>query len=366
MRPTPTACPVIDEALLPNASDLEPLLAFLQRDTLPTQPVQLERGTVFADGRLDLCKQNLGSSGAGVVLRALHHQTAIDAVLLGTNAIGDAGALEVAQLIRAAKLETVYLGCNAIRAAGVEHLASALETDTRVRALWLKRNPLGAAGIHRLARMLERNSTLRTLDIVNTSPDHDSLVDLLAVVATHPSLEHLYLSGNGIDTDEGDAVAGTLENPRLKGLYLSVNHLGDAGAERLAAALRRNRTLEQLGLASNGIGDVGVEAICNALETHPSLRTLDLGYSPSTRVLGAQRNEIGANSVPTLSRLLGTNQNLLEINLQPNAFSDAEKAALLEAARTVPHRTVRLGGREEPRANQRPHDDAARIRSVYR
>jgi Ran GTPase-activating protein (RanGAP) involved in mRNA processing and transport len=366
MIPTPTTCPVLNAERLPSDADLEPLLEMLGRDDLPDGDARLPWGTVCADGRLDLCKQNLGAHGSARVLRALHAQTRIDAVLLGTNAIGDAGALEVARAIGRGRLETVYLGCNGIGPVGAEAISTALESDVRVRALWLKRNPLGGVGVRRIARMLERNRTLRTLDLVNTDCDHDAMLELLGVVATHESLEHLYLSGNGLDASEAAAVAACLRRSRcLKSLYLSVNHLGDDGARRIAEALGDSSSLERLSLASNGLGDEGVSALCAALETTSAVRALDLGYSPSTKVLGARGNRIGSGSVPAVRSLLERGGR--ELNLHPNAFTATERRSLRDIAdaHPTPERLILEAGDAGVRGEP-PHHDAERIRSVYR
>lgn len=362
MIPTPTSCPVLPEPF--DLQDLEPLLAALQANSLPPQTIQFPAGSLGANGSLDLCKQNLGAAGCAYLVQNLRSHNLIHTLLLGTNAIGDEGAARVAELIACGHLESVYLGCNLIGAAGLEHLTNALRNDQKVRALWLKRNPIGATGLRLISQMLESNTTLRTLDVVNTSPDHASMLELLGVIATHPSLEYVYLSGNGLDTAEAPALAQCLEQNKLRGLYLSVNHLGDTGATQLAAALQRNSSLEFLSLASNGIGDAGVIALAEAARQHPSLVSLDLGYAPSTKALGAKPNAFGQACVPSILELLRANCVLQDLNVTPNQFDEASKQAMLEVARTL--KRLSLGVKYAVREATPTHLDAQRIRSVYR
>jgi Ran GTPase-activating protein (RanGAP) involved in mRNA processing and transport len=347
----PTTCPVV--AAPSSLADLEPLLAALQQDSLPEETLHLPKGVLRPDGRLDLCKQNLGAEGCLPLLEVLSSQALIHTLLLGTNAIGDLGASRVAELIKTGHLETVYLGCNLIGENGIQAIAQALWHNPKVHALWLKRNPIGAAGWHHLTQMLQNNTTLRTLDLVNTSPDHRAVLDLLEVVKTHPSLEYLYLSGNGLDAAEASALANCLALCHLRGIYLSVNHLEDAGATLLAEGIGRNQSLEFLSLSSNGITDKGAEAVLMSLESHPRLAALDLGYAPSTKVLGAQANRLTDALVPSIKRLLDCNPNLQDLNLMPNQFSAAAQAEL--ASSRMPQR--------QPMPQ---HADAAKIRSVYR
>jgi Ran GTPase-activating protein (RanGAP) involved in mRNA processing and transport len=365
MIDTPTSCPVLSNNT--ESYDLEPLLEFLRQDGISSEEIHFPAGTLRQDGRLDLCKQNLGVEGCGRVVEALESQRFVNTLLLGTNAIGDEGAAQVAHLIRQGNLESVYLGCNLIGFDGVNQIAEALETDQHVKALWLKRNPLTPKGIRRLAKMLKSNHTLRTLDVVNSSPDHDSMLELLEIISTHPSLQYLYLSGNGLDAEEAPAIANCLQNSSLKGLYLSVNHLGNDGAKILAETLEHNTSLEFLSLASNSIGDAGVRDICDALHQHPSLVSLDFGYSASTKVLGAQANQLTEVSVSPVRDLIQNSPALRDLNLHPNQFSEASRLLLLDTAkqRGTLERLM-LQSAPSIRGMAPTHPDASSIRSVYR
>jgi Ran GTPase-activating protein (RanGAP) involved in mRNA processing and transport len=369
MQPIPTSCPVFKNDFPNNElHDLEPLLEVLRRVQLPVEDTRFPQGTLYADGRLDLCKQNLGITGCERVVESLRTQPFIHSLLLGTNAIGDDGAAQVAALIRHGYLESVYLGCNGIGAAGVEHIGAALEGNERVKALWLKRNPIGAAGVQRIAQMLCRNSSLRTLDVVNTNPDHDSMLELLGVIASHPSLEYVYLSGNGLDPEEAGALATCLKNPNLKGLYLSANYLGDEGAVILADALKNNSKLNFLGLASNDIGDEGIIALCQVLHDQPSLESLDLGYSPSTKVLGARANRFSDLSLTFILEMLAGNSRLRDLNVypNPNGFSSASRLKLVAAAHASNLQRFVLENQPVLQSDAQIHLDARRIRSRYR
>src|SRR5262249_53416284 len=128
--------------IVPEArAELTPLLEYLESNQTVSEPTVFPRGTVLADGRLDLCKQQLGPTGCRLVTKALAANTTIISVLLGTNAIGDQGATDVARLVEQnTHLEVVYLGCNRITAAGATALAQALANNDQVVGLWLKRN----------------------------------------------------------------------------------------------------------------------------------------------------------------------------------------------------------------------------------
>lgn len=370
-----------------DPDELNPLLAHLRENTSLEDAVSVTfpRGTILSDGRLDLCKQSLGPGGCRMVTEALTRNTRIKSLLLGTDGIGDGGANDVAELIeRNRHIEIVYLGCNRISAAGVARLCDTLADNPTVTGLWLKRNPIGPEGARHVAAMLRRNRTLRTLDLVNTSIGGEGLAAVCdALTRDNRTLERLYLGGNDIDGAEGAALIALLlkRNPSLKALLLNVNHLADAGAETLADALRENRTLEELGLASCGISASGGTALFGALRTHPALTDLDLGYSASTRVLGAPANALGDQGAAEAADYLSTNPPLRKLNLRCNSIGEVGRDRLAAALENNTNLCdLILDGKQDARiaaqlarnreaaneAKRRPVSDVALIRSVYR
>jgi Ran GTPase-activating protein (RanGAP) involved in mRNA processing and transport len=377
-------CPVypLPPKELCDIAEVTPLAEYLRTNAPVTENVAFPRGTVTPDGRLDLCKQNLGPAGCRIVVDALAENTVVRSLLLGTDAIGDEGAADVARLVEGqGRLEIIYLGCNRIGPGGAERLSEALTPNTTVTGLWLKRNPLGSNGYKALAAMLRTNRTLRVLDLVNTAPDDAGLIALLEVL-THENrtVERLYLGGNGLGPAAASRFAELLRtNPVLKSLLLSVGHLGDKGALPFADALRENRTLTELALASNGIGPRGGVPLLESALAHPSLTTLDLGYSPSTRVLGTSANTLGDAGAETAARLLPENSTLILIDLRRNGITPRGKAILRAALeQNTALQELHLDGKGDARiaallkrnADAAPlppaTDDVSLIKSVYR
>jgi len=326
-------CPV--QHPLETVSDIftqiYPLIAHLQTNVTVIEQTTFPRGTVMPDGRLDLCKQGLGYLGFQPIAEALATNTNIVSLLLGTNGIGNVGAVEVAKLIECNQsLEVIYLGCNHIEKQGIIELSKALINNTYVTGLWLKRNPIGTEGALCLAEMLRYNRKIRTLDLVNTSLGKIGLKAILDVlIQENRTVERLYLGGNQIDEEDAQLLAELLiKNTQLKALLLNVNHLGDLGVLRLAKALQQNQTLVELGLASNGINPTVCKGLIEGIKTHPSLTNLDLGYSPSTKVLGAIGNNLGDLGAEIIAQILPLNSNLLKLNL-PNDITEKGKQALI-------------------------------------
>lgn len=380
-------CPVRRTEIVPCAAEeLAPLVAHLASGRSPADlpnAGRFPRGTLTADGRLDLCKQSLGTAHAVRVAEALRGNAHVRSLMLGTDAIGDAGAAAVGALAAdSATLEALYLGCNNIGPEGARTLGAALAEAPGVTGLWLKRNPIGPAGARHLAGLLRRNQRLHVLDLVNTGLG-DAGVQALAdaLCDGNHGLRELYLSGNGLGPSAAPALARLLRGaPHLEGLYLGVNRLGDDGVRVLAEALPDNRTLRRLELPSNGIfsGLRSLRPLLVAVATHPTLEALNLGYAASTRVLGAAPNDlrsvlghaaIALRGAPALRRLDVLRTGLAQVD-RSQVWAAAQESRTLTDLRIegpwpaeldahLAANRARLGVAPVPR-------EIALIRSVYR
>lgn len=385
-----TYCPVqtsIDKLPYPY-TELQDLLRTLSQNEIPSTNTAFPKGTLTQDGRLDMCKQNLGAEGCAFVVEALWGNDFVHSLLLGTDSIGDVGAQKVAQLINHnKKIQTVYLGCNHITSEGLEKLCDSISKSESVNALWLKRNPIGTEGALHLAKLLQDNQTLRTLDLTNTLIEDAGLAPLCeSLIGGKNILERLYLSGNFLGVTATSHLAKLLrKNSTLKALHLSVNHFEEEGGCVLAGALAENKWLEELSLASCGLAEKAMVALLESLTMHPKLLSLDLGYSPSTKVLGASANTMNDMAAGALAEFLKKNKKLVSINLVKTGLSERGKEIVFNGL--VQNNTLQqltLDGRQDPHLkeclekNKKLHftamfpaalqvsEDAKRIRSVYR
>jgi NAD(P)-dependent dehydrogenase (short-subunit alcohol dehydrogenase family) len=346
----------------------------------PAEPRAFPRGTLLPDGRLDLCKQQLGPENTGTLARSLAGNRFVRSLLLGADFIGDAGARSVAELIAGdSRIETLFLGCNAISPRGLEALLEAAALGKRTRALWLKRNPLGPEGARLLAAFLRRDTRLTTLDVVATGMGEAGAVLVLeALASANRTLERLYLCANDLGPRAAEAAAELLRSGcPIRALYLSCNRLGDRGAATLAGALGAG-ALATLGLASNGVRCPGAEALAAHLPGAP-LDQLELGHAAATWAHQASPNEIGDRGAAALGGALprsGLEVLLLGGNRvgSPGGLAllrgleEAPSLRRLELCRGIP-RPIRsriravLAARADSPA---PPDELRAIQSVYR
>eukprot|EP00698_Gefionella_okellyi_P024126 TRINITY_DN8425_c0_g1_i1.p1 TRINITY_DN8425_c0_g1~~TRINITY_DN8425_c0_g1_i1.p1 ORF type:complete len:501 (-),score=93.13 TRINITY_DN8425_c0_g1_i1:51-1553(-) len=331
--PEGIVCPIITRPydFVPcELSELDPLLSFLQTNQGVSASTVFPRGTMQPDGRLDLCKQAIGARGASLVIDALMKNSEVAHILLGTNALKNVGAQQVARLIEGSPaVSTVYLGCNDIQHEGVAQLSDALRRNETVKALWLKRNPVGIIGARHLADMLLVNHTLRTLDLVNTGIGNPGLSILVDALARRPvPIEQLYLGGNGTGATGAAIITRLIVSagcPRY--LSLAVSRLGDDGCAALAPSLAQPNRLHWLSLASGGITGTGATHLAKALE-NSQLRILELTRAPSTGALGGSSNVIGDVGACALAKMLETNTCMQRLQLQCNSIGKIGAKAL--------------------------------------
>ncbi|KAK0101993.1 NLR, CARD domain-containing protein 3 [Cadophora gregata] len=288
--------------------------------------LEFERGIVYDDGRLDLCKKVVGPTHIGQLMKSLESNNQIKHFLLGNNAISSTGAKMIADFIAKYpnRMETWYLaGCHITRT-GLQMLASQMTASTSITNLWFKRNPLGAGSSLILADLVLHTKNLRTLDLETTELGDEGVRQFIDAIAGKPSsLQNLYLNANGIGQSACASLSTYLASPEcvLESLFLSTNPIGDAGMALLAPGLSKNKTLKRLTLASAGLTSKGVTTLAKALttEAHP-FHTLDLGASQTTKAHSQKFNYLDDSCIEALKPLI-LSPSLRSLNLGRTVFS---------------------------------------------
>jgi uncharacterized protein (TIGR02996 family) len=159
---------------------------------------------------------------------------------LGAHKIGEVGALALAnaRLMRLTSLDLIW---NDLGPAGVNPLFGAPWLG-RLTDLVLTSNNLGPTG----AEALSSSAALATLDRLHIGANDitDAGADAL-LASTHLSrLSNLSLSGNGISRRFLERWAGTVRFGQFRCVELSVNPMGDAGAEAIRSIPTPSRLRE--------------------------------------------------------------------------------------------------------------------------
>lgn len=340
----PSAMPVEIAPL----EELEPFFMFLNSDQKPIDNhfsnkdtcMLFNRGALYQDGRMDLCKQVVGPSWIENLMNSLVNNSHVEHFLLGNNIIGPIGGRAIGKFLLSEhkpKIKTWYLAGNDLDEFGIKWICDGLAQDQYCESLWLKRNPLKPEGIKHLAELFKTNTTIKVLDLHNTAVFDEGLMYLVEGLKENRTLKHLRLDANGI-TKHGvkhlvDYFNYLVDN-NLEGitsLWINMNTIEDEGAIELVNALGKYKSLKRLDLGSCGLTEVSMQAIVNAFTYHPSLIVFDLGMYKSTSDMGLITNNIGDEGMRILSELIEKNTTLKYLSVTMNGLSKEGITLLAQA-----------------------------------
>jgi len=289
---------------IPQPEGFEPFLDELRQLAMhhidsTAYPRHFEKGTLFPDGRMDLCKQVIQPRFAELC-KVVEAGTTVKHFLLGNNVVFRDGSRHEIEgrmdaLLRLLHtnpaIETWYLAGNGIDASLAAPLADGFRTASHLKALWLKMNALKTGAQH-FGELAASHTGLELLDLFNTGLGDDGIRAFRNGLRPHGSrvLKHLYLSIN--DISDGGAVEDVIRLlPNLESFYLGINFLGDGGAARVLGALADHTPLQRLEFGANGMTDVSLPLLLTVAESTP-LQYLKLGSYKSTRYFDGQPNDL--------------------------------------------------------------------------
>lgn len=307
--------------------------------------LEFQKGVIYVDGRIDLCKQVLGPHLMAPLLDALMHRPEIVHLLLGNNIIGRQGIASLCSFMQRVpdRFKTLYLAGNCVTAAALQDLADVLKGNTTLTSLWLKRNPLGAASGKILAQLVLDCPNLTVLDLDQTEMGDEGVADffrgLIAGCADDPtrklSLKSIFLNRSDLAVEACAALQHFLSSPacQLEDLMMGINAIPLAGIHYLAQGLTANKTLKRLSLPSTGMTPEGGKAILRAAATHPALISLHLGQAFATRDVHARFNYLDDAVMKDVVALLQSPVSVMQcLTLHHCAINEASHEKVRDAA----------------------------------
>ncbi|KAF4555439.1 Hypothetical protein D9617_2g053980 [Elsinoe fawcettii] len=293
--------------------------------------LEYEKGVLYSDGRMDLCKMVVGPHNIKALMDALRTNTFTQHFLLGNNVIGPTGARAIADFVHETpdKFETWYLAGNCIDTSSLEILVNEWVESSSITNIWLKRNPLGPSAAPILFRLVTQTQNVRTLDLDQTELGDAGAAEFFTLLADylpqHPplALRNLYLNATGLGPLTMAALSNYLSqaNCKLESLYLSLNPIGSS-LHLLCPGVAKSTSLYRLGLSSCGLTSESITPLLAATTAHPSLRALDLSQSYATIDLSARFNWFDDTVVPSLVVFLQKSPDLLYISLSHVPMTD--------------------------------------------
>ncbi|KAF2451628.1 RNI-like protein [Karstenula rhodostoma CBS 690.94] len=307
--------------------------------------LEFDRGVLYSDRRLDLCKMVVGPKYIANLMESLKTNKFVEHFLLGNNIIGPGGARCISNFLKEVpdRISTWYLAGNCIDSISFGLLVDQWVRSPVVTNIWLKRNPLMPESADDVFRLITQTPNLRTLDLDQTQLGDAGIATLFEKVANYTSntpkdplpLRHIYLNAVGIGIKGAKSIAKWLasDDCQLDAIYAGNNPLGNDGVIALAKGLKKNKSLTRMTLTSVGMSDDGVIALCAALSKHPSIKTLDFGQNFATPDLGSRYNWITDRSMDAIHNFCKMPSNLAYLNLGHCALTHVGINHILEVVK---------------------------------
>lgn len=296
------------EALIPNTSAEKVRLDLIECSDLGMKHVAAYLETNSTIKHLSLLLNNVGEEGASYLAQALTksslrafsiYATELD---LHDRCIGDGGVAAISKALSDPNcpLSSICIAQNSVTNSGVDFIIKALTSNTCITSLDLHSNKIDSEGAAKLASFLTSgHCTLTSLTLDgNFTIGNDgarALAQALCSGDTVAALEFLSLKSCGIGEKGAERFAAVLsQNRTLQQLRLCGNvKVGNNAVELISRGLKRNSTLWKLDLSSCGVGDEGCAHLAEALLENWTLKCLLL-----------HKNEIGDGGIMSLCETL--------------------------------------------------------------
>jgi Ran GTPase-activating protein (RanGAP) involved in mRNA processing and transport len=296
---------------------------------------------------LDLGFNNIGDEGCCALARAVGSPP-LHTLYLAGNLFSEEGALAIADLIRRGQssLRKLYLTGNRLGPDGVKAISEAIVEQECAGRRDVNRQDDNDAEMNseapesfqleNLPQQKGPSPGLEELFLGGTSPGSAGCRSVAQVLAMTCNLR--VLSMPNCDLEDGDltalarALKSNRDNLRIESLQLSFNEFTAKGIEPLVNALWGFSSLKELKLDNNHIGDVGAQLLAAVCPQLKGMETLDVGFNHikaqgmkvlMTAIAGARSittlsisgNTVDVNAARAVAYALAYNRSLLSISL---------------------------------------------------
>ncbi len=201
--------------------------------------------------RLDLSVNHVQANGARALARLLRSNIVLTSLdLLGNHLRNDGVEYLLAALNGHSALRTLNVFGN-----GITNIDSILQPDLPLHSIDVGNNAIGDAGALVLANLLRANPVLSSLYLQHAQIGNAGVDALATALTSNSHLQVLSLAGvEGVLIQDNGASAlarALLQNTGVRELYLWSNAIGDAGARALANAMEHNMGMRVLDLRLN-------------------------------------------------------------------------------------------------------------------
>lgn len=279
----------------------------------------------------------MGKGWGPVVAQALVVNTVLTSLSLGSNGLGDAGGVAVAESLHGKNfmLRALDVSSNRLQVPAARALAAVVASEVNLTSLNVGSNELGERGAIALFEAVARNHSLTSLNVSSND------------LCPPPAEKKVGEPGSGGGETERPGAGAGAETDRSKagggggGLRPGAKAApSKSSIDALAVVLRTNTTLQSLDLSGNALHEKAIKLISQAVRRNASLTSLSgVGKSSlyfkalrgTARTLDLKGAGVGGEDLSILCDLLSANTVLTSLDLSTNALGDAGGVAIAGA-----------------------------------
>ena len=270
---------------------------------------------------LNLSDNALGEKGIRACAAAFQKQASLESIAFQNVGCSVHGCAALDELMQCTgSLKRLHLLNNMSGDEGAASIAKVLSRCPNMEDFKMASSRVGGDGGVALSQALASAGTsLRILDIHDNPMTSEIATDLASVLQKHTGLVRLNLNDTSLGDEGIETVAAALATgtPVLQELELELNEITPVGAEVLAGALAKKKSLLKLNLRENELEDDGALAIARGISQLTSLQEVDVCT-----------NQIKRGGACALAKVVGNKTEFTLLALDDNEISDAGIDAL--------------------------------------
>ena len=302
----------------------------------------------------DFSKNNLQSTGAIKIAKALQNISILTKLYLNNNHITDLAADDIATVLsRNTQLQELDISENNFQTTGAKTISKALQSGYTLRKLYISNNNITAEAADDIAAVIYRSTQLQEVDVSKNNLQSTGAIKIAKALQNISTLTKLYLNNNHITDLAADDIAAVIyRSTQLQEVDVSKNNLQSTGAIKIAKALQNISTLTKLYLNNNHITDLAADDIATVLSRNTQLQELDIsennfqttgaktiskalqsGYI--LRKLYISNNNITAEAADDIAAVIYRSNQLQEVDVSRNSFQSTGVIKIAKALQNI-------------------------------
>ena len=287
---------------------------------------------------LDISRNNIETKGVINIAKQLQLLSTLKILCISNNNITDEAADYMTNVILYnSHLQEFDISVNNLQVPGIIKIAKGLQKISTLTKLYINNNNITEEAADDIAGIIVCNSYLQEVDIQASNLQTMGAIQIAQALQKISSLTKLYINDNHITEAAADDIAAAISCNAIQVLDVSNNNLKATGVKKLAKSLQNVYTLTNLYMSNNNITDSAADDIAVAISCNPHLKEFDIGenklegrgaiklakslqHFSTLRKLFMDNNLITEEAADDIAAVISCNIHLQELNLGGNNF----------------------------------------------